>query len=143
MIFKWHLNPLILIPKIHFQKFLKSCLFYRLLMKIFKKNILSSFSVFFLPSVGFGLIYLNATLQYRCYYWTLSPLFIKEKKKNRNSYNTSYKMSFCTCTHLYHFSDLSWYFLWLIMLTSFLITCFYNLSSPVSTEKQKAWPKLS
>ena len=27
--------------------------------------------------------------------------FTNEKKKNRNNYNTSYKMSFCTCTHLY------------------------------------------
>ena len=83
------------------QKSLKRCLFFRLLMQIYKKNSLKFFFVFY---DRFVLVwfYLNASLWYRCYYWTLfvshphAPFLSIKRKKIRNKFSRSYKMSFCT-----------------------------------------------
>ena len=111
--------------------------------KIFSQIFLTIFFFFFFAFNSTPLFDIGAIIQ-------PSPLhFINEKKRNCKNCNTSYKMSFCTCTlvlavcKLYQFSYLSWFFSWLIMLTSFLMICFYNLSLSVFTEKQKTWPKLS
>lgn len=121
------------------QKSLKRCLFYRLLMQIYKKNSLKFFFVFY---DRFVLVwfYLNASLWYRCYYWTLfvshphAPFLSIKRKKIRNKFNRSYKMSFCT---KYAFSYLSWYTLWSMVQTAFLTNFFFNLSLPASSKSRK------